>query len=225
MRSVFHSDMSLGKNQFNQEPGVKTFRSIDYLEETIGTNSPVSNSDTFLCLERQTQSSGKSFVVMDYSTILPTRINVSARDAESLTVEWLLHEYIKRQTQKKNVRFDMGSVVCLKTRTSQIQYDYVLTQPEAKLSMFPDEMVLETYHSRPVAAVDFAAFDVLGLVGQGSFGSVLATRKKDTGKIYAMKVIAKSKFQKSQSEVYIFGEKNILMELDHPYVVDKRLPD
>jgi len=34
-------------------------------------------------------------------------------------------------------------------------------------------------------------FDLLTLVGKGSFGKVMQVRKKDTGKIYAMKVLDK----------------------------------
>jgi serine/threonine protein kinase len=34
-------------------------------------------------------------------------------------------------------------------------------------------------------------FDLLNLVGKGSFGKVMQVRKKDTGKIYAMKVLDK----------------------------------
>jgi len=209
---------SFGKLQFNDERGVKTFGKVDYLEVTMSHMSPYSNSSKQHVSADSIGSQTKTFVVMDYSTILPTRITVGVKEAETLTVDWLFNEYIKRQTQNKNVRFDVGNLVCLKTRMNQVQYDYVLTHPNASLSLFPDEIILETYHSKPVSTVDFSSFEILGLVGQGGYGTVLAARKVDTGKIYAMKVIAKSRFQRTQSEVYVFGEKNILMELAHPYV-------
>lgn len=222
-----YSAYTLARKQFNQEPEINSFKKVDYLEVTMSEMSSYSmkSKETFKS-EGNVQITFKTFTIMDYSTILPTKINVSSKDACNLTVNWLLDEYIKKQSQSKNVRFDSGNLVCLKTRTSQIQYDYVLTQPDACLSLFPDEIVLETYHSHPISSVvDFSSFEILGLVGQGGYGIVLAARKKDTGNIYAMKVICKSKFQMNQSEVYIFGEKNILMELAHPYVVRLILED
>ena len=41
-------------------------------------------------------------------------------------------------------------------------------------------------------AVSVADFEVLHLVGKGSFGRVLQVRKKSTGRIYAMKVVRKA---------------------------------
>jgi len=50
----------------------------------------------------------------------------------------------------------------------------------------------------------------LNLVGKGSFGKVIQVRKIDTGEIYAMKVLSKK---------HIKSEKNILMKLQHPFLV------
>jgi serine/threonine protein kinase len=34
-------------------------------------------------------------------------------------------------------------------------------------------------------------FDLLKVIGRGSFGKVMQVRKKDTGKVYAMKILKK----------------------------------
>jgi hypothetical protein len=155
---------------------------------------------------------------MDQSTILPTKIIVTSEEAKSRNVHWLLNQYLKKQIS--NPRFDNKSVVCLRTRGQELKYDYLLTKMEAKLSLFPNKITLETYHSTPCPPEnEFSCFECIGLLGSGGFGNVLAARRKDTGEIFAMKVISKEKFQKHQAEVYVFEEKNILMELDHPFLV------
>ena len=46
-------------------------------------------------------------------------------------------------------------------------------------------------------------FELLKVLGKGSYGSVLQVRHKETNKIYAMKVIKKKKLNKN----YILNEK------------------
>jgi len=40
--------------------------------------------------------------------------------------------------------------------------------------------------------VKFADFEVIELIGEGSFGRVFKVKKRDTGRIYAMKSMKKS---------------------------------
>jgi hypothetical protein len=169
-------------------------------------------------LEFERSAQEHTFTIMDISTIIPTKIIVSQEDAPRLTVQWLLEQYFKKQL--KNPRFDMANVGCLRTRNQELNYDYLLTKKEARLSSFPKEITLETYHCVPsIQDEGFSAFQCIGLLGSGSFGNVLAVRRKQSGEIFAMKAIAKEKFQKHQAEVYVFEEKNILIDLNNPYVV------
>lgn len=63
-------------------------------------------------------------------------------------------------------------------------------------------------------------FDLLNLVGKGSFGKVMQVRKKDTGKIYAMKVLDKKHILDHNEVEHTLAEKNILMKLHHPFLVN-----
>jgi serum/glucocorticoid-regulated kinase 2 len=40
-----------------------------------------------------------------------------------------------------------------------------------------------------------SAFDCLKVLGKGAFGRILLAKKKDTGQLYAMKVINKARLQ------------------------------
>jgi len=65
-----------------------------------------------------------------------------------------------------------------------------------------------------------ADFDLLHVIGKGSFGKVLQVRKKDTGKIYAMKVLNKKNILENNELEHTKTEKEILQKLIHPFLVN-----
>ena len=65
-------------------------------------------------------------------------------------------------------------------------------------------------------------FEILKLVGQGAFGKVFQVKKKDSGVIYAMKVMKKDRvIEKDQAE-YTRAERDILTAVTHPFIVSLR---
>lgn len=54
-------------------------------------------------------------------------------------------------------------------------------------------------------------FEVLRLVGKGTFGKVYQVRKKDTHRIYAMKVLSKKVIVQKKEVAHTIGERNILV--------------
>jgi len=67
--------------------------------------------------------------------------------------------------------------------------------------------------------VGVADFELMNLVGKGSFGKVIQVRKIDTGDIYAMKVLSKKHIVEHNEVEHTKAEKNILMKLQHPFLV------
>lgn len=68
---------------------------------------------------------------------------------------------------------------------------------------------------------DPAQFDLLKVLGQGSFGKVFLVRKKtgpDAGQLYAMKVLRKACL-KVRDRVRTKMERDILVEVNHPFIV------
>lgn len=63
-------------------------------------------------------------------------------------------------------------------------------------------------------------FDLLNVVGKGSFGKVMQVRKKDNGRIYAMKVLNKKTIIERNELAHTQAEKNILQKLIHPFLVN-----
>eukprot|EP01063_Lacrimia_lanifica_P041138 TRINITY_DN9510_c2_g1_i1.p1 TRINITY_DN9510_c2_g1~~TRINITY_DN9510_c2_g1_i1.p1 ORF type:complete len:739 (+),score=264.32 TRINITY_DN9510_c2_g1_i1:176-2392(+) len=62
-------------------------------------------------------------------------------------------------------------------------------------------------------------FEVLTLIGRGSFGKVYKVREFSTGKIYAIKSITKSKLKLDSQISDLKSEKSILMHISHPFIV------
>lgn len=62
--------------------------------------------------------------------------------------------------------------------------------------------------------VDLSCFEILKVVGEGSFGKVMKVRRKDDGLILAMKMLDLKSYPLDPYE-----EKDILEGLDHPFIV------
>jgi len=75
----------------------------------------------------------------------------------------------------------------------------------------------EEANVKPIGPDDF---ELLYLIGKGSFGKVFQVRKKDTGRIYAMKVLNKQHILENKEMEHTKAEKNILQKLIHPFLVN-----
>jgi serine/threonine protein kinase len=71
----------------------------------------------------------------------------------------------------------------------------------------------------PQAKVNAESFQLLKVVGKGSFGKVMLVKKKDDGKIYAMKVLNKQAIISRNQVIHTRSEKSILQMVQHPFIV------
>lgn len=62
-------------------------------------------------------------------------------------------------------------------------------------------------------------FDLLAVVGQGSFGKVVQCRHKATGKIYAMKMLNKKSLIERGEIDHTKSERDILQNVKHPFLM------
>lgn len=76
------------------------------------------------------------------------------------------------------------------------------------------EKILSKKHLTP------GDFEYLSLIGRGTFGRVFQVRKKDTKRIYAMKVLSKKEIALKKEVTHTMGERKILEKsLDCPFLV------
>lgn len=65
-------------------------------------------------------------------------------------------------------------------------------------------------------------FEILKLIGKGTFGQVFQVRKRDTKRIYAMKVLSKKVIVQKKEIQHTIGERNILVRTattESPFIV------
>lgn len=63
------------------------------------------------------------------------------------------------------------------------------------------------------------SFEPLSLIGKGSFGLVYLVRERSTEKLFAMKVLEKSKIMGQNLVKYALAERNVLSMTKHPLIV------
>ena len=67
--------------------------------------------------------------------------------------------------------------------------------------------------------INYNSFEILELIGSGSFGKVFKVKLKGTDKIFAMKVLNKSYLLKKKLLRYAITECNILKQSDCPFII------
>ncbi len=69
------------------------------------------------------------------------------------------------------------------------------------------------------SSVTIEDFDLLCVIGRGSFGKVMKVMHKKDKKIYAMKILKKDVIIKESMVAHTLSEKKILQEMNHPFIV------
>lgn len=63
-------------------------------------------------------------------------------------------------------------------------------------------------------------FELLAVLGRGAYGKVFQVMKRDSGKIYAMKVLRKDQIKKEKDVVHTKSERQVLEVVSSPFVVN-----
>jgi serine/threonine protein kinase len=62
-------------------------------------------------------------------------------------------------------------------------------------------------------------FTFIRILGEGGFGKVFAVSKNDTRALYACKTMSKERIAHKKREKLVMNERNILAQMDHPFIV------
>lgn len=82
-----------------------------------------------------------------------------------------------------------------------------------------DLLVSFAYRPREHKPLTVNDFQLLHVIGKGNFGKVIAVRKLDTGRIYAMKILRKERIVQKAEIEHTLAERNVLAQNDHPFLV------
>lgn len=103
--------------------------------------------------------------------------------------------------------------LCLKQDTSASN-----DTTQALIKENPHSQVMTEPASPPVA-LSTDDFKIEKMIGKGSFGKVFLVTKKDTGVLYAMKVLRKDMIERRNQIVHTQAERSILEEVQCPFIV------
>lgn len=72
----------------------------------------------------------------------------------------------------------------------------------------------------PQASMSMDMFNIVSVLGRGYYGKVMLVQKKDTGELFAIKSIQKSRLAESGKSETVLAERNIMMKAHHPFIVN-----
>ncbi len=79
----------------------------------------------------------------------------------------------------------------------------------------PDEV---SYQSRK-QKITLDSFMMLTVIGMGSYAKVILVKKKDDGKIFALKILKKKRLVRKKQKEHIKTERLVLANMNHPFIV------
>ncbi len=85
-----------------------------------------------------------------------------------------------------------------------------ITEPKVRLGF--------TYREGSRPTISIKDFEILAVIGRGAFGKVFQVRKKDSGKIYAMKTMRKRDIIEKGIVDYSRAELKVLQSARHPFL-------
>ena len=93
-------------------------------------------------------------------------------------------------------------------------------RPPSNLNPPPPAPYIPIAYSISSAAnpISISDFDLLTVIGKGSFGKVLQVRKKSDGRVLAMKIIKKRHIFEHQQQFHTITERTILAAVPHPFI-------
>ncbi|OHT16522.1 AGC family protein kinase [Tritrichomonas foetus] len=72
----------------------------------------------------------------------------------------------------------------------------------------------------PLPAMSMDQFKIISVLGRGFYGKVMLVQKIDSGEIFAIKSIQKSRLIETNKSHTVIAERNIMMKAHHPFIVN-----
>ncbi|KAM0790286.1 Serine/threonine protein kinase, AGC [Microbotryomycetes sp. NB124-2] len=117
-------------------------------------------------------------------------------------------------------RNDMGNDVFL----GGVKFTPIFDQSQTTDQWFPaaggsGDFHIQVSYKPSSHSLTIDDFDLLKVIGKGSFGKVMQVRKKDTGRIYALKTIRKAHIVSRSEVTHTLAERTVLAQVNNPFIV------
>ncbi|ELP89444.1 hypothetical protein EIN_390690 [Entamoeba invadens IP1] len=122
---------------------------------------------------------------------------------------------LKKTEDKKRVMLEL----LLDNKIFRLAFDSDATRDEwnAVFQTFIDNK--STNRKSQVSKPKLEDFETLKLIGKGTYGKVMLVKKKDTGKIFAMKILDKKAVVETNEVEHTMAEREVLGTIDNPFIV------
>ena len=112
---------------------------------------------------------------------------------------------------KPSVNFD--------TKTHQETYSLTAISQDQRVT---GSVTIKTTYKKPEVKdkLKIEDFDLLKVIGKGTLGKVMQVRKKDTERVYAMKIVRKADVVERKEIDHIIAERQVLAQMHHPFIIN-----
>ncbi|CAN6467623.1 unnamed protein product [Victoria cruziana] len=118
--------------------------------------------------------------------------------------------------------FPLSKLTLVETESTLELLDSGVAEPLEGNGAPLDDLVAVNLQSLEKQGFGLEDFEIMKVVGQGSFAKVFQVRKKGSSEIYAMKVMRKDKILEKNHADYMKAERDILTKIEHPFIVQLR---
>ena len=105
---------------------------------------------------------------------------------------------------------------------SSQQYYYLLSNKDFALNFICTKMMKasQSPDKTKKQEVNIDSFYLHTVIGKGSYAKVVLVKKKDTGDIFAMKILKKKHIERRKQEEHVLTERNVLVGINHPFIIN-----
>ena len=79
---------------------------------------------------------------------------------------------------------------------------------------------IRSVSSPMMKGLSMSDFKIISVLGRGFYGKVMLVQKNDTGELYAVKSVRKSRLAETGKANIVLAERNIMMKAHHPFIVN-----
>ena len=147
------------------------------------------------------------------------------RDPNQLTVGWL-YEQCESEFRRQGVALRLVGLKSL-GQSTEAKDMWLLDKNRTLTILRPKEQLEAIFAVDEISTekegqtkMSLADFEIIKLVGEGASCAVMQVRKKDTGKLYAIKMMAKDRILTNHKRMErALMERQVLVKTKHPFII------
>ena len=130
-----------------------------------------------------------------------------------------LHNVMTTKSDFKNRRVIRPANSTVKIVNLEKYMELAKNDQERTTQLRKETKILYNKKNDPVKEICIEDFELLKILGKGAFGKVVLAQKKDTAKLFAIKILIKKKIIDTDQIEHTKAEKAILQHVSHPFLV------